>query len=282
MKIRRAVITAAGRGQRTLPLQKVVARDGNPKSILQILCDEVAGAGIEEVAVVVRPGDDSAYAESIEGASVGVEFIEQREPLGYGHALACAGDFLSGEPFLHLVADHLFVDAGEIGCAHQLVEVAQVQEATVSAVQATRETELSRFGTVGATRVAGNDRLYRMTRVLEKPTPTEAEQSLHVPGLRAGHYLCFLGMHVLTPSVLEWIRERLGSGDAPVGLSEALDAVAQIERCLAFEVEGQRYDLAERYGLFAAQLALGLSGKDRDRVLSRLVEVLMQRELDRE
>ena len=100
-----------------------------------------------------------------------------------------------------------------------------------------------------------------------------------MPGLRAGHYLCFLGMHVLSPHVLTWIAERLENGtERPVGLSEALDALAQDERCLAFEIPGQRHDLAEKYGLFAAQLDLALTGQDRDRVLSRLLEVFVQRE----
>jgi len=105
--------------------------------------------------------------------------------------------------------------------------------------------------------------------VLEKPTPTEAEQQLVVPGLRAGHYLCFFGMHVLTPLVMEW----LASGEF-ANLSEALAKVAQRETYLATELPARRYDLGLRYGLMNAQLAVALAGPDREDVLARLVELL--------
>ena len=81
----------------------------------------------------------------------------------------------------------------------------------MSAVQATRESLLPYYGTVGGRRVPGRQDLYEIEDVIEKPTPTEAEQRLIVPGLRAGHYLCFFGMHVLTPAVME-ILGAAGSG----------------------------------------------------------------------
>lgn len=279
MKIAKAVLTAAGRGQRTLPLQNIVDRDGVSKSILRVLCDEAAAAGIEEVAIVIRPDDEASYANAIGDATIATRFVAQREPLGYGHALAAARDFVAGEPFLHLVSDHLFVHSGTVSCAKQLVAVAEREEATVSAVQATHERMLPQFGTVGARRVRGSSDLYEVQCVLEKPTPTEAEHSLHVPGLRAGNYLCFLGMHVLTNEVLEWIARRIDAdGPSGVDLTAALDALTRSERYLAFEVDGRRFDLADKYGLFAAQLALGLAGTDHDAVLEQVSEVLLQRE----
>ena len=114
--------------------------------------------------------------------------------------------------------------------------------------------------------------------MLEKPTPTEAEQRLIVPGLRAGHYLCFFGMHVLTPGVMELLEEEVARPrQAPVHLSSALNKLAQRERYLACELQGRRYDIGAKYGLLAAQLALGLDGQDRSEVLSGLVELLAAR-----
>jgi UTP--glucose-1-phosphate uridylyltransferase len=122
--------------------------------------------------------------------------------------------------------------------------------------------------------VSPKQRLYEIEDVVEKPTPTEAEQRLIVPGLRAGHYLCFFGMHVLTPAVMELLGKELSGGAEKVHLSTALAKLAAMERYLAFELQGRRYDIGVKYGLLIAQLALALSGDDRDEVLSGLVELL--------
>jgi UTP--glucose-1-phosphate uridylyltransferase len=130
--------------------------------------------------------------------------------------------------------------------------------------------------------VPGRKELYEVETVVEKPTPTEAELNLIVPGLRAGHYLCFFGMHVLTPTVMEILAERVAAVEEEggnVSLSTALDELAGREKYLALEERAQRYDVGVKYGLLTAQLALALSGKDRDDVLTRMVELLATREL---
>lgn len=267
MKIRKAVITAAGPNQRSLPLQTLVDRDGVEKPVLRIIIEEVLRAGVEEIAIVLAPGDEGAYAGVAGGHAGRLRFVPQPEPLGYGHAVQCARGFVGQDPFLHLVGDHLYINRGEKGCAQQLVEVAAAQACAVSAVQATRESLLPHFGAVGGQRVAGSQDLYRIDTVIEKPTPTEAEQRLVVPGLRAGHYLCFFGMHVLTPAVMDFLGPR-------ISLSAALAELAKREQCLALEMPNRRYDIGVRYGLLNAQLALALSGCHRDEVLSQLVELL--------
>ena len=114
--------------------------------------------------------------------------------------------------------------------------------------------------------------------MLEKPTPTEAEQRLIVPGLRAGHYLCFFGMHVLTPVVMDMLEEEVTrAGKGGVHLTAALAKLAKRERYLACELEARRYDIGVKYGLLTAQVALALDGQDRDEVLSGLVELLARR-----
>jgi UTP--glucose-1-phosphate uridylyltransferase len=136
--------------------------------------------------------------------------------------------------------------------------------------------------------MAGNSDLYRVDMVMEKPTPTIAEQQLLVPGLRAGHYLCFFGMHVLTPTIMEILGRQLeaASPDASapdaltkVTLSSALAELVGREQYLALEQQTSRYDLGVRYGLLSAQMALALNGQDRDEVLARLLELLAQRDL---
>ena len=285
MKITKALITAAGRRQRTLPLQTLIDRDGVERSVLHILLNDVVQAGVEAIGGVVRPGDETAYAEVAGDHAGRLRFVQQAESLGYGHAIFAGRDFVGDDPFLHLVGDHLYVQRDAQSCSQRLVEVAQAEACTVSAVQPTRESLLPYYGTVGGRRVAGRADLYRVDRVMEKPTPTAAEQHLVVPGLRAGHYLCFFGMHVLTPTVMEILAHQLAAaagspdGTRQVTLSSALAELAGREQYLALEQQNSRYDLGVRYGLLTAQIALALNGRDRDEVLARLLEMLAQRDL---
>jgi UTP--glucose-1-phosphate uridylyltransferase len=279
MQLKKAVITAAGKHQRTLPLQSLVDRDGTTKTALAIIIEEALDAGVDRIGVVVCPGDAAAYRTAAGSHAGRLEFIEQPEPLGYGHAVWCAREFTADESFLLLVGDHLYVRTGTTGCARQLVSLAQTSESAISAVQATHESKLPFYGAVGGRRVQGSQGLYEVAEVLEKPTPTEAEQRLVVPGLRAGHYLCFFGMHVLTPGLMQILGEMVSDRGSKGGihLSAALGRLARKERYLAFEASGRRYDIGARYGLLIAQLALALEGSDRDEVLSGLVELLAQR-----
>ena len=281
MKITKAVVTAAGRGQRTLPLQTLIDRDGAEKSVLGIIIEEVLRAKVEEICLVVCPGDETAYAE-VSGDHAGrLYFVHQSEALGYGHAVYCAKEFVGKDAFLHLVGDHLYVSRTNQGCAQHLVEVAEAQACAVSAVQATRESLLPYYGVVGGRRLAGRQDLYSVETVIEKPTPTEAEQRLIVPGLRAGHYLCFFGMHVLTPTVFDLLARQIKTNgqQGRVTLSSALTQLAKREQYLALEKTDWRYDVGVKYGLLNAQLALALSGQDRDEVLSKLLELLALRDL---
>jgi len=278
--VKKAVITAAGKNQRTLPLQTLVDRDGVTKTALRIILEEIFSAGIEEICIVICPGDAPAYASAAGGPGGKLRFVEQTKARGYGHAVACAREFTSNEPFLLLVGDHLYVSGNEKRSAQQLVEVAKAEDCAVSAVQATHESKLPYYGTVGGHLVAGRGGLYEVSQVREKPTPTEAEQTLVVPGLRAGHYLCFFGMHVLTPAVMNLIEAELTAvPDRSVQLTGALANLAKRERYLACELHGHRYDIGVKYGLLTAQLALALAGQDRDEVLGGLIELLARRQL---
>lgn len=279
MKINKAVITAAGPEQRALPLQTLIDRDGQKKSVLEIIVEETFRAGVEDICVVVCPGDEKAYTNVAGAHAERLSFIQQKEHKGYGHAVFCAREFVGKDPFLHLVGDHLYVSRDDRGCARQLVEAAQREGCAMSAVQATRENLLPYFGVIGGARLKGREDMYRVETVIEKPTPTRAEQGLIVSGLRAGHYLCFFGMHVLTIAVMEELAREVEADKGEVTLSCALSKLAKMEQYLALEVRGLRYDVGHRYGLFIAQMALALSGEDRDEVLSKMLELMALREL---
>jgi len=278
MTIRKALITAANPRQRTLPLQTLIDQQGETKSALQIILEEAAGAGIEEFCVIVCPGDESAYAGACGALRSRVRFIPQTSARGYGQAVLCGRDFIGDQPFLHLVGDHLHVARGDVNCARQLLEVAHAENASVSAVQPTRENQLTSYGAIGGRLIGGKQPLYQIEAVLEKPTPTVAEQQLIVPGLRAGFYLCFFGMHVLGAEIFSILEEQQAAApDRPFGLSPALHALAARQRYLALSVAGRRYDIGAPYGILLAQLALSLAGRDRDHVLTQLVELLAVR-----
>ena len=277
MDIHKAVITAAGKSQRGLPLQTLVDREGVTKSALAIIIEEVLRAGIEQIAIVISPGDEAAFRAAAGQHAPRLTFIEQVQPLGYAHAVACAATFCGGDSFLLLVGDHLYLSHTGQGCAEQLVAFARAEKCAVSAVQGTHESKLPFYGAVGGKLEDAARRLYKVDTVLEKPTPTEAEQLITVPGLRAGYYLCFFGMHVLTPAVHRFLTELLEKAkgrENTIHLRAALSQLAEHERYLAVELAGRRYDFGVKYGLLTAQLALALEGRDRDEVLRGIVELL--------
>jgi UTP--glucose-1-phosphate uridylyltransferase len=279
VRIRKAVITAAGKRQRSLPLQTLVDRDGEEKSVLGILVEHALEAAVEEVFVVVHPGDESRYSQAAGRHASRVRFLTQEQPLGYGHAIWCAREAVGDEAFLHLVGDHLPVNSGPVGCARRLTQLAEAEECAVSAVQVTRENLLQDFGALSGRRAPGRPGVYRVDTVIEKPTPTEAEQRLLTPGLRAGYYLCLYGMHVLTPLTMELLQEQIAANpQGPVLLSPALAELARRTQYLALEESDRRFDIGARYGLLMAQLSLALSGSERTEILARLVELLAARE----
>ena len=269
MKIRKAVITAAGPDQRHLPLQSVTGHSGTSRTALQVLLDEVFEAGIDQAAIIVAAGDTEVYRKAAGSHGDQVTFIEQAEPSGYGNAICQAVDFIDGEAFLLMVSDHLYLSHTKSSCVSQLLKAAESNSCSVSAVQATHESKLPLYGVVGGRKVPQASGLYEVTNVIEKPSPTLAEQHLTVPGLRAAQYLCFFGMHVLSARFMDL----LTASDSQK-VSETLRELAEAERYLAFEIGGQRFNLDEDNGLLIAQLALALNSPQRDNVLKSLIELL--------
>ncbi|TAG33533.1 MAG: UTP--glucose-1-phosphate uridylyltransferase [Verrucomicrobia bacterium] len=273
--IKHALITAAGGDERRLPLQNLTNKQGKWRPVIVIQLDEMFDAGIERVGVIIRPADRSAYEAVLAGYGQRVTLIEQSAPLGYGHAVLCGREFVGTNSFLLQVSDHLYIDAGSASCTKQLLELAAAEGCALSAVQPTPESQLCRYGTIAGALVPGRSDLFQIESVIEKPTPTVAEQVCVVPGLRLGHYLCFFGMHVLTPTVFSLLETaRAAASSGKLGLSPVLSALAAREKYLAARLPGRRADLEARLGVFRAQLALGLNGPARSAILAVLAEEL--------
>ncbi len=130
MRVRKAVITAAGANQRSLPLQTMI-HDGTEKSVLGILIEQALNANVGEICVVVWPGDETRYAQAAGNVAGAVRFVPQQQPRGYGHAIYCAREFIRDEPFLHMVGDHLYISAS-ISCVQRLVDLAQAESCSAS------------------------------------------------------------------------------------------------------------------------------------------------------
>jgi UTP--glucose-1-phosphate uridylyltransferase len=311
LQVSKAVITAAGRGVRQYPaadtVQKamlpLVDRDGLTKPVLQIIAEEALESGIEQICVVSAPGDEDVYrrhfrqyAENLRSAFRGVGWAEEQarrladlerrlhftvqpEPDGYGHAVWCAREFVGRDPFLLLLGDHLYISAESRRCARQLLDLASAEGCAASAVQATREHLIHQYGTLTGKRLPNRSDVYAIDEIIEKPNPTLAEIRLQVPGLRAGHYLCFFGMHVLTPAVFDLLDDLVRRGvreSGQIQLTTALNALARREKYLALETKGARHNLGVKYGVVEAQIALALAGVDRERMLAGLLESIVR------
>lgn len=312
MQIKKAIITAAARGERLYPVadtvQKamlpIVDKDGLTKPVMQIIAEEAFSAGIEEICIICAPGDEERYRQAFttlqsnllkafqnvgwaqtQAQRIGnlldrLHFSVQEETLGYGHAVLCGRSFVKDEPFLLLLGDHLYVsDIDGISCAKQLVDIAGRENKSVSAVNPTPEHLIHKFGTLTGQLLPEQDGVYQVEKIIEKPALSLAELELHVPGLRMGYYLCVFGMHALQPDVFDILEEQFKANSAQkcdLQLTPALQQLAAEQAYLALEMKGRRYDLSGSYGWLQAQMALGLAGEEKDEVLTSVLRLLAE------
>ena len=147
MPITKAIITSASPTQAaSAAAERCRSSRSGPHGARTDL-EEIIGAGIEDVAIVICPGTAERYLHAAGEHAGGLSFFEQNDPRGYGDALLRARDFAGPEPFLHLVSDHLYVTKNSRSCAAQLIAIAEREQCAVSAIQPTRENQLAYFGT---------------------------------------------------------------------------------------------------------------------------------------
>ncbi len=314
MNVKKAVITAAARGERLYPVSDTVQKamlpivdiDGINKPIIQIIAEEAFSSGVEEICIICAPGDEKRYLENfkslhstllkafkqnewaqIQASSIKnlldrVSFKVQENPKGYGDAVYLAKEFVKNEPFLLLLGDYLYVsDITDKRCAQQLIELAVKEECSVSAVNPTIEHQINKYGTLTGKSVLNYNGVYQIERIIEKPSVSQAEIELQTPGLRAGYYLCFFGMHVFKPVIFEFIEESIKSKKNDkdnILLTPFQQELANSDKYLALEMKGSRYDTSKKLGLMQAQIALGLAGCIKDEVLSTIVHILAESE----
>lgn len=272
----KAVITAASPSHRNLPVQTLSDAAGEPCPLIGLHLRDLDKAGISEVAVIHHPEDGELYRAASGRMAQHLTMIPQAQPRGFGDAVLRAREFVGDEAFVLLVCDHLFLSNDSTrNCVQQLVEIYQQVQSPVAAVQSTHESQITSFGVVAGEPIGGKPGLYRVREVREKPTPTEAELHLRVPGNRVGYYLGFFGIHVLEPELFNYLEKGRSEG-GNLGLSPALDAIAHRGRLHAALIDGRRFDLEAEYGLLQAQLAMALAGPKREMVLTELLKTLAE------
>ena len=277
MKVRKAVILAAGLGTRMLPASRVIPKEMLPvvdKPAIQVIVEEVAASGINDIAIVISPGrttvlDQFRPARELEAhleergkrdlleivrASsrlARITPVEQDKPLGLGHAVYQAREFAAGEPLAVLLPDDI-VDSDR-PCLGQILTVAEQRDAAAVAMLAVPGSELSKYGIVEASRVEGwpDDRLYRLTGMVEKPPPEKAPSNFAI-----------IGRYVLTPEIFDLLRETRPGAGGEIQLTDALLQLCRRREVYGYRFEGTRYDLGDRAGFVTAQVAFGLKRPD--------------------
>lgn len=310
MKVRKAVITAAGRGTRMYPatttIQKemlpLMDRDGICKPAIQIIIEEALESGIEEVCLVVNPtnrsqieqhfapltpdelrlfkGKDWALLQSarVQQIAARLTFVVQETPEGYGHAVWRARRFVGDEAFLLMLGDHIYTSGSDVRCARQIIGVFEQFGSSVSAVQQTPAELLHLFGTVCGNRIQERPPVYDVQAIYEKPAPDYAEQHLRQADLLHGIYLCFFGMHILRPGIFDTLQYAIDNELREKGEFQLTSAQERLradgEPYLAFEALGDRHDIGIPFGYAQTIAALALNSVFRDQMMASLVRTL--------
>ncbi|HWE95260.1 MAG TPA: sugar phosphate nucleotidyltransferase [Tepidisphaeraceae bacterium] len=310
-KVRKAVITAAGRGTRQYPasaaVQKemfpLVDRDGLTKPVIQIIGEEAIDSGIEQICIVTTPGDEQIYRDYfrrldgeaakafrgkdwaiLESEKLGafgerLFFAEQQSPEGFGHAVFQAREFVGDEPFLLLLGDHVYISDTKDRCARQLIRVfEQYMLDAVTGVQLTVERDLHLFGTIRGAPVDAARGIYQAELIVEKPSVDTARERLATPSLPAGNYLSHFGMHVFSPRIfdsLEYLIRNDLREKGEIQLTAAQEHLrGQSDKYWCLLTQGRRYDTGIPYGLMETQLALALNGVHRMEICEAIARIL--------
>ena len=278
MRVRKAVFPAAGWGTRFLPATKAQPKEMLPlvdKPIIQYAVEEAVAAGIEQVIIVTssqkraiedhfdlsyelehlleEKGDIEMLRQVRHISDLAqVAYVRQKEQLGLGHAVLMAKDLIGHEPFAVLLPDDVVV--GDRPCIGQLIHAYQQTHGSVVAVMEVPHEETSRYGIIAAERSEDpldHGRLHRVTRLVEKPKPSEAPSNLAI-----------IGRYVLTPKIFDKLEQTQRGAGGEIQLTDAIEAMMEEQGVCAYEFEGTRYDAGTTMGWLKASVELALQRPD--------------------
>lgn len=277
--LRTAVIPAGGNGTRLLPLTRAIPKEMIPlldKPLIQYAVEEAVASGIEHIVFVTRgpaaavesyftldsARDTHANLDSLRSLieSARFSFVSQPEPLGLGHAVLCAREFVGNEPFAVLLAD--IVIASDVPCLRQMLSAFQPGRSIV-ATQTIHGPAIGSYGVLDGLPDPADPRLFRCSGMVEKPSYFDA------PSAHA-----IAGRYILSPGIFEILDHTPPGAAGEVQLTDALNTLAAEEEVFGFAFEGRRFHAGDKLGLFEATVALALLRPDLARPLRDLLKTL--------
>jgi len=293
--IKHAIITAAGKGTRQYPatnaVQKelfpLVDRDGISKPTLQIIVEEVMNAGIEQIALIVQPGEERQFKQHFKGLSKeekkafinkpwaltlsenldhmarAITYIHQSEQRGFGHAVFCAREWAEQEPVLLLLGDHVYISRETRSCTRQLIDVYEQFHRSIFSLQRTPVNQLYLFGVVSGKPMTERVNLYQLDNIIEKPDVEQARRLLLIPQLPTDMFLAIFGIYILTPRIFEILENNIhaqGQIDGEIQLTTALAELIAEEGVIGYEANGVRLDMGTPLGYLQTQFMLASHG----------------------
>ncbi|SFE55554.1 UTP--glucose-1-phosphate uridylyltransferase GalU [Alteribacillus iranensis] len=288
MRVRKAIIPAAGLGTRFLPATKAQPKEMLPivdKPTIQYIVEEAIASGIEDIIIVSGRGKraiedhfDKSYEleetllkkQKIEmldeiqriSSLANIHYIRQKEPKGLGHAIHCASRFIGNEPFAVLLGDDIV--KSETPCLRQLIDVYERYSSSVVGVQQVPDEDVSKYGIVAPKGNPIQDGVIHVENLVEKPPYADAPSNYAA-----------MGRYVLRPEIFD-ILETLPPGDGnEIQLTDAIKQLNQQQPVLACEFSGQRYDTGDKFGFVKATIDFALKRDDlREDVKHYLQEVI--------
>ncbi|WP_047150859.1 UTP--glucose-1-phosphate uridylyltransferase GalU [Aneurinibacillus tyrosinisolvens] len=274
MKVRKAIIPAAGLGTRFLPATKAMPKEMLPivdKPTIQYIVEEAIESGIEDIIIVTGKGkraiedhfDNSfeleyslrekgklSLLEEVQKPSklVDIHYIRQKEPKGLGHAVWCARKFIGNEPFAVLLGDDI-IQAKSSPCLKQMIELYNRYQSSIIGIQSVLKDEVSRYGIVDAVNL--HERLYAIKNLVEKPTKETAPSNLAI-----------MGRYILTPNIFEILDNQKPGTGGEIHLTDALTRLSSYEDIYAYQFEGKRYDVGDKLGFIKTTLEFALQREE--------------------
>ena len=273
MKVRKAVIPAAGLGTRFLPATKAQPKEMLPivdKPTIQYIIEEAVDSGIEEILILT--GRNKEYIENHFDKSIELEmqlersgklkeldivrkissmadihYIRQKEPKGLGDAVSCAKSFVGNEPFAVMLGDDV-IDS-EVPCLKQLMNCFNEYKTSILGVQKVNENDVMKYGIIKGLYIKEN--VYKVKVLIEKPTIDEALSNIAI-----------LGRYIITPQIFEVLNNVKPGKNGEIQLTDALQQLISIEAMYACEFVGNRYDVGDNLGLLQANIEFALKRGD--------------------
>ena len=277
-KVRKAVIPAAGLGTRFLPATKAQPKEMLPivdKPTIQYIIEEAVQSGIEEILIItsstkrsIEDHFDKSYEledtlrkkgkhdmlKMVEGISnmVNIHYIRQKEAKGLGHAILCAKAFIKDEPFAVLLGDDIVNNKQSTPGLKQLIDQHEKLDASVVGVQTVSKEDVMKYGIVEPIKLQQPEsRLYKLAGMVEKPSIEEAPSQLAV-----------LGRYVLTPEIFDMLETQTPGSGNEIQLTDAIKRLMDKQAVYAYDFEGTRYDVGDKFGFIKATIDFALERED--------------------